>query len=266
MEDAARTVVIEAEAAARACIVAEAAEETAAMQGAAMRVAVSAVSALQQRCAAIEAKAAAAEQRVESLIRFAGRCVPLPMAWASDVTVHDVNWGARGARRHAALKVTHGGFGLALGTGGPDFTCWAQGSAGVTASGKHLFQINVTSVGTGCMYVGWVSPKISIVASDSVGSTKSAASGVTYFLGGIGGRYRFGTAPVSADSYLATESTIRPGVLGCLLDLDATPSRMRVFVDGAPLAKQCDYAFPKDGHAWFPTVGLGEPYTAFHSV
>jgi hypothetical protein len=31
---------------------------------------------------------------------------------------------------------------------------------------------------------------------------------------------------------------------------------MTVFVDGAPLAVQCEYDFPKDGRAWFPSVGL----------
>jgi hypothetical protein len=31
---------------------------------------------------------------------------------------------------------------------------------------------------------------------------------------------------------------------------------MTVFVDGEPLAKQCKYAFPKDGRKWFPSVAL----------
>jgi hypothetical protein len=38
--------------------------------------------------------------------------------------------------------------------------------------------------------------------------------------------------------------------------MDATPARMTVFVDGEPLAVQCPYDFPKDGRAWFPSVGL----------
>jgi hypothetical protein len=62
-------------------------------------------------------------------------------ALAPDVTRHDVNWGAEGARRHDALQLTHGGFGLALArdTGG----CWAQGPLEVT-SGKHFFAVCVS--------------------------------------------------------------------------------------------------------------------------
>ncbi len=40
---------------------------------------------------------------------------------------------------------------------------------------------------------------------------------------------------------------------------------MTVFVDGAPLAKQCEYDFPKDGRAWFPSVSLHDAHTALHS-
>ncbi len=53
--------------------------------------------------------------------------------------------------------------------------------------------------------------------------------------------------------------------MGCLLNLDATPARMTVFVDGEPLAEQCKYDFPKDGRAWFPSVALLEAGTALHS-
>jgi hypothetical protein len=49
-----------------------------------------------------------------------------------------------------------------------------------------------------------------------------------------------------------------------MLDLDATPARMTVFVDGEPLAVQCEYGFPKDGRAWFPSVGVFEQ-SALHS-
>jgi hypothetical protein len=38
--------------------------------------------------------------------------------------------------------------------------------------------------------------------------------------------------------------------------MDATPARMTVFIDGEPLAVQCEYDFPKDGRAWYPSVGL----------
>jgi hypothetical protein len=54
----------------------------------------------------------------------------------------------------------------------------------------------------------------------------------------------------------AGPAIMRPCVVGCLLDLDAAPARMTVFVDGEPLAVQCEYDFPKDGRAWFPSVAL----------
>ncbi len=40
---------------------------------------------------------------------------------------------------------------------------------------------------------------------------------------------------------------------------------MTVFVDGKPLAVQCEYDFPKDGRAWYPSVALGHTGTALHS-
>jgi hypothetical protein len=47
--------------------------------------------------------------------------------------------------------------------------------------------------------------------------------------------------------------------------MDATPARMTVFVDGEPLAVQCEYDFPKDGRAWFPSVALSEAENTLHS-
>ncbi len=47
--------------------------------------------------------------------------------------------------------------------------------------------------------------------------------------------------------------------------MDATPARMTVFVDGEPLARQCEYDFPKDGRAWYPSVSLWEYDTALFS-
>ncbi len=44
--------------------------------------------------------------------------------------------------------------------------------------------------------------------------------------------------------------------MGCLLNLDSTPARMTVFVNGEPLAVQCDYDFPTDGRAWFPSASV----------
>jgi len=40
---------------------------------------------------------------------------------------------------------------------------------------------------------------------------------------------------------------------------------MTVFVDGEPLSVQCEYDFPKDGRAWFPSVCLYEISSALHS-
>ncbi len=58
--------------------------------------------------------------------------------------------------------------------------------------------------------------------------------------------------------------------VGCFLDMDATPARMKIFIDGEPLKQnsggydtgepmpevQCEYDFPKDGRAWFPSVAM----------
>jgi hypothetical protein len=97
---------------------------------------------------------------------LACRCgAPMPAAaLAPDVTRHDVNWGAEGARRHASLELTHDGFGLmrnddtdgfswtqgpvGVATGKHFFWRWAQGPVGVT-SGKHYFQVCVTAPGRG---------------------------------------------------------------------------------------------------------------------
>jgi hypothetical protein len=66
---------------------------------------------------------------------------PMPAAaLAPDVTRHDVDWGADGARRNAdVLQLTHGGFGLSRGHS-EHTASWAQGPVGVT-SGKHFFQV-----------------------------------------------------------------------------------------------------------------------------
>ncbi len=53
--------------------------------------------------------------------------------------------------------------------------------------------------------------------------------------------------------------------MGCFLNLDATPARMTVFVNSEPLAVQCEYDFPKDGRAWYPSVALQEASSALHS-
>jgi hypothetical protein len=79
-----------------------------------------------------------------------------------------------------------------------------------------------------------------------------------------GGAFWFGTAPLAAPSGVAAPNNRRPCVIGCLLNMDATPARMTVFVDGEALAVQCPYDFPKDGRAWYPTVSLWR-LNALHS-
>jgi hypothetical protein len=193
---------------------------------------------------------------------------PVPdEALAPDVTRHDVNWGAEGARRDKELQPTHGGYGLAK----HEFSaaCWAQGAVGVT-SGKHFFNVCVTALGAGGIFFGFVDDKIPclpVAASDY--STQSVHLGAAY---ATHGGFFF-------DSYSAAPKRDHPGVIGallapdtrstcvagCLLDTDATPARMTVFVDGEPLPVQCPYAFPKDSRAWYPSVALRTANTALHS-
>jgi hypothetical protein len=68
---------------------------------------------------------------------------PMPAAaMAPDVTRHDVNWGAEGARRHADLQLTHDGHGLVRASIDAGGWLWAQGAVGVTG-GAHFFQVSV---------------------------------------------------------------------------------------------------------------------------
>jgi hypothetical protein len=68
------------------------------------------------------------------------------------------------------------------------------------------------------------------------------------------GCFCFGTAPLSRDQYKAVPKVPCPCTVGCLLNLDA--GAMTVFVDGEPLAEQCEFTFPTDGREWFPSVAL----------
>jgi hypothetical protein len=186
---------------------------------------------------------------------------PVPAAaLAPDVTRHDVNWGAEGARCHASLQMTHDGFGLTL-TDTRGFSRWAQGPVGVT-SGKHWFSVSITAIGRWSLAAGWVDAEISVTASDCVGWQRTKSSGAVYLRDGF---LNFGTAPLAAASFIEAPANDRPCTIGCLLDLDATPARMTVFVDGEPLAVQCDYDFPKDGRAWFPSVAVWTESAAMHS-
>jgi hypothetical protein len=185
---------------------------------------------------------------------------PIPAAaMAADVMRHDVNWGAEGARRQSELQVTHGGFGLLCSE--PGTWRWTQGPVGVTA-GTHYFQVCVTVPGFARnIMLGFADDKLSVTEHDFIGKIGTNSSGEVYQ---SSGRYWFGTAP-GDDSCVDAPKHQRPCVIGGFLDLDATPARMTVFVDGEPLAVQCDYDFPKDGRAWFPSVAVCEPDTAVHS-
>jgi hypothetical protein len=205
---------------------------------------------------------------------LAARCgAPMPAAaLAPDVTRHDVNWGAEGARRNARLQHTHNGSGLRL-SDSSAMLAWAQGPVGVT-NGKHYFQVCVTEHGNdNRVTVGWVDDKISLLEyeNDCVGQLGTLGSGAGTHSSGAAacalGCLYFGTAQLSATTgvWFADAFNRKQCVVGCLLDVDATPARMAIFVDGEPLAAQCQYDFPKDGRAWFPSVALGYGRSAVHS-
>jgi hypothetical protein len=106
--------------------------------------------------------------------------------------------------------------------------------------------------------VGWVDRELRTDSSFGAsgfdfgaGDRGSSASGATFALWGIFG---FGTAPLSGHQHKYLPSVECPCTVGCLLDAGA--GAMTVFVDGEPLAQQCEYTFPTDGREWAPTVGL----------
>jgi hypothetical protein len=185
---------------------------------------------------------------------------PVPAAaLAPDVTRHDVNWGAEGARRHADLQLAHGGFGLVH--DGEVGSFWAQGPVGVTR-GKHFFEVCVAAPSDANSFVGFVDDKIATDRHDHVAYVNTKSTGAAYHASGL---YHFGSPPLLATSGTLNPNSHRPCVVGCLLNLDATPARMAVFLDGEPLAVQCDYDFPKDGRAWYPSVSLFASGTALRS-
>ncbi len=92
----------------------------------------------------------------QKLLRAYRSGAPMPAAaLAPDVTRHDVNWGAEGARRNDKLELTHGGFGLNRAK--TDMHVWAQGATGVR-SGKHFFSITVTKTNpdSSGVFIGWL--------------------------------------------------------------------------------------------------------------
>ncbi len=186
-------------------------------------------------------------------------------ALAPDVTRHDVNWGAEGARL-GLLRVTHAGFGLSFGSQSRSRDAFAgirllTGPAGVV-TGKHFFQICVAATGAddASAAIGWVHGLfIDAKTKDALNPNEITAGAMYSMNGGF-------VAPTAAASWNAPAPKIsRSCALGCLLDLDATPARMAVFVDGEPMDAECAYDFPKDGRAWYLIVSLWDAGTVLHS-
>jgi hypothetical protein len=91
--------------------------------------------------AVVESNAARCPWLAEKLLACrSGAPVPAA-ALAPDVTRHDVNWGAEGARRHELLVVSGDGSALTL-KADVYAMAWAQGAVGVSC-GKHFFQVCV---------------------------------------------------------------------------------------------------------------------------
>jgi hypothetical protein len=176
---------------------------------------------------------------------------PMPAAaLAPDVTRHDVEWGAEGARRHDGIAVSSTTSTLTLERDLRAYA-WAQGAVGVR-SGKHWFSVTMTASRNG-VKVGWVDRALQTSSDDEFGpgNDESRASGAVFQLYG---NFYFGTAPLSAHQFKKVPKVACRCTVGCLLDADA--GVMTVFVDGKPLEEQCEYTFPTD-REWFPSVGLG---------
>jgi hypothetical protein len=196
----------------------------------------------------------------------ASRATKLPAAaMAPDVTRHDVNWGAEGARRHQGLAVSRDGAALANGL---DWILWAQGAVGVTR-GKHWFSVTVTRSTGGFIKVGWVDRNLRVTDKLRPGDhcelgpsyVASRASGATFSPRGF---FEFGTAPLARNQKEKRVPKVkRPCTVGCLLDADA--GAMTVFVNGKPLKQQCEYKFPNDGREWAPSVGFVDEHDALFS-
>jgi hypothetical protein len=177
---------------------------------------------------------------------------PIPVAaLAPDVTRHDVNWGAARARRHDALQLTHGGYGLKVPRQNAAWV-WAQGAVGVTR-GKHWFSVTVTKSVHGDINLGFVDRALRTDDDENgPGSDDSGASGAVF---APGGRFCCGTQPLAHIEYTEVAPIACPCAVGVLLDLDL--GAMTVFVNGELLEEQCAYEFPTD-REWAPTVGFGE--------
>jgi hypothetical protein len=233
----------------------------------------------------------------------ASRATKLPAAaLAPDVTRHDVNWGAKGARRHEYLAVSRDGAAL---------TCtsvarriWADAhkrpcrvrmgaGRGVRDARHALLPGHRQAVRVRLREGRLGRPEVAdrqrsdIVGEFGPGSSSSPASGATFVPDGSSrdggeehgpgddgspasgavfmpaGYFDFGTAPLSDYKFTEVPKVKCPCKIGCLLDADA--GAMTVFVNGKPLKQQCEYRFPSDGLAWYPSVGLGSKDDALFS-
>jgi hypothetical protein len=112
----------------------------------------------------------------------------------------------------------------------------ARGPVGVSA-GKHYFQVYVAAKPVHPpgpdhhFWVGWAPGDV------SVATLNGSLHGVRW----VNSNFRVGN---------------RPCVVGCLLDLDATPPRVTVFRDGEPVLVRPSSDLTKDGRAWFPSVAM----------
>jgi hypothetical protein len=214
------------------------------------------------------APAAAPRAALDAGDTVAARATVLPAAaLAPDVTRHDVNWGAEGAPRHKDLVVSRDGSALTHSSkDGSRWSAWAQGAVGVTR-GKHYFSVTVIRSETSfSATVGWLDrlrvgdvcevgpagrssefgPRDSPVVP---GCSLSPASGATIAPCGL-----FYFSATQRHYRVKMRAAKRPCTIGCLLDADA--GVMTAFVNGKPLAQQCECRFPTDGRAWYPSVGL----------
>jgi hypothetical protein len=183
---------------------------------------------------------------------------PMPAAaLAPDVTRHDVNWGAEGARRFDRLAVTHDGYGIRCDVN--KTRCWVQGPLGVTR-GKHFFQVSITAIVEDNIAIGFITPELD-TSFDHPGRSGSLCVGAAFY---CHGSVWAGTAPDSGG--FAKCTCARECVVGVLLDLDATPAVFSVFVDSEPLEGEnaFEYAFPK-GREFRPSVAFWDETSAMHS-
>jgi hypothetical protein len=177
---------------------------------------------------------------------------PMPAAaLAPDVTRHDVDWGAEGVVLHPSLTVLLGGFGLQR---GPTALFAVAVGAEPVSSGKHVFSVTLAAVG-GSLHIGWSNGCLRPNGWDHIGAhdAPSHSAGATYSTNG-------GQFYTSAPNGIQTAVEVpRHGALctvAVLLDLDANPGRMTVFVDGEALPEQSDFRFEPSAGPWRPTVAL----------